>query len=94
MRIIPLRHKIVDQAQLHYNGMLLDVLNLLQARQNEIDSGRDYIAALRDYWIARTELERAVGGALSERTSQLPPATLPASTRSTPESHEHHHHGE
>ena len=69
-RIIPLRHKIVDEAQLHYNGMLLDVLNLLQARQNEIDAGRDYIATLRDYWIARVELERAVGGSLPE--SQQP----------------------
>ena len=64
--IIPLRQQIVEQSQLHYNGMLLDVLQLLQAKQSEIESASDYIAALRDYWLARTELERVVGGRLPD----------------------------
>jgi len=31
------------------------------AKQNEILAERGYIGALRDYWIARADLERAVG---------------------------------
>jgi len=41
--------------------------DLLFAKQNEIAAERSYIEAWRDYWIARTELERAVGGDLKAR---------------------------
>jgi len=39
--------------------------DLLLAKQNEIFAERGYIDALRDYWIASADLERAVGGRLS-----------------------------
>ena len=42
--------------------MLLGVYQLIQAKQAEFDAYREYIEALRDYWIARSDLERAVGG--------------------------------
>ena len=35
------------------------------AKQNEVAAERSYIETWRDYWIARAELERAVGGSLS-----------------------------
>ncbi len=63
--LIPLRHSIVKQTQIRYNGMLLSVFTLLMAKQSEIDAGRQYIAALKDYWIARSKLEFAIGGNLS-----------------------------
>jgi len=91
-RVLPLRQRIVEQAQLHYNAMLLGVFELLQARQNEIDAGRAYVAALTDYWTARAELERAVGGRLKVGASTQP-ATIPAASQPAPtEDHSQHHH--
>jgi len=62
--VLPLRHRIVEESQRRNNGMLLGVFQLLEARRAEIDAGRQYIESLRDYWLARTDLERAVGGKL------------------------------
>lgn len=59
--ILPLRQRIVDESQLYYNGMLIGVYELLLAKQNQVNAGREYIETLRDYWIARSDLERAVG---------------------------------
>jgi cobalt-zinc-cadmium efflux system outer membrane protein len=59
--LLPLRQRIVALSQEHYNAMLLGVYQLLQAKQNEINSYREYIEAVRDYWIARADLERAIG---------------------------------
>ncbi len=64
--ILPLRHQIVEQSQLQFNGMLLGVFQLLQAKQAEIDAGREYVQALQDYWLARCELEKAIGGRIGE----------------------------
>jgi cobalt-zinc-cadmium efflux system outer membrane protein len=45
--------------------MLKGAYDLLLAKQNEVAAERSYIEAWRDYWIARAELERAVGGNLT-----------------------------
>ncbi|MBX3226178.1 MAG: TolC family protein [Labilithrix sp.] len=63
--IIPLREDIVRYSQQQYDAMLLGVYQLLQARQAEFTAYTDSIAALRDYWIARSELERIVGSRLT-----------------------------
>jgi cobalt-zinc-cadmium efflux system outer membrane protein len=44
--------------------MLMGTYDVLFARQREIDAQRRQVEALRDYWLARLELERAVGGSL------------------------------
>jgi outer membrane protein, heavy metal efflux system len=62
--VLPLREKIVEQLQLEYNAMQASVFQLLQARQAVIDASRNAIGAVQDYWLARVELERAVGGKL------------------------------
>jgi cobalt-zinc-cadmium efflux system outer membrane protein len=62
--VIPLRERVVELAQERYDAMLLGVYELLLAKQNEVAAYRDYIDAVRDYWIARSDLERAVGGRL------------------------------
>lgn len=72
--ILPLRRKIVEETQLRYNGMLVGVFELLQAKQAEIDAGHDYVAALQEYWVSRAELERAVGGRLSSGGATTRPA--------------------
>jgi cobalt-zinc-cadmium efflux system outer membrane protein len=60
--ILPLRREIVEKTQERLNAMLISPFQLLQARQHEIDAGAQYIAALREYWAARTELEQILNG--------------------------------
>ncbi len=97
--IIPLRHQIVQQNQLQYNAMQIGIFELLQSKQAEIDAGREYVEALKDYWVARTELERAVGGRLPATRPAAQPTTTTAPAQTVPADapsggHQHHHHGE
>jgi cobalt-zinc-cadmium efflux system outer membrane protein len=62
--LVPLRESIVKYSQEQYDAMLLGVYQLLQAKQSELAAYAEYIEALRDYWIARSDLERAVGSRL------------------------------
>jgi cobalt-zinc-cadmium efflux system outer membrane protein len=62
--ILPLRGEAMDLTLRHYNMMLMGTYDVLFARQREIDAQRRQVEALRDYWLARLELERAVGGSL------------------------------
>ena len=64
--VIPLRERIVALSQQNYDAMLLGVYQLLIAKQTEVSTYREYIEAVRDYWIARSELSRATGGKLGE----------------------------
>lgn len=95
--LLPLRGTIVEQTQLEYNAMLVGVFQLLQAKQAEIEAGRGYIEALRDYWIARAELEHAVGGRLQDssvgtsRDGKTKTESRPNQTdHNTPHEHQKH----
>ncbi|HYS52204.1 MAG TPA: TolC family protein [Thermoanaerobaculia bacterium] len=65
--LIPRRQRIVALTQLEHNAMVAGFFQLIQARQNEASAGRDYIDAQRDYWIARTNLDRALNGIPEKR---------------------------
>ncbi|MEP6810005.1 MAG: TolC family protein [Chthoniobacterales bacterium] len=67
--LIPERTRILQLTLEHYNAMLKGAYDLLLAKQNELAAERSYIDALRDYWIARADLERAVGGSLTRSSS-------------------------
>lgn len=62
--LLPLRRQIIEQTMREYNAMLAGVYQLLQAKRDEIEAGESYVETLAEYWIARTQLERAVGGDL------------------------------
>ncbi len=62
--LLPLRKAVADQSLLHYNGMFISLYELVAVKQGEVEARRGYIEALRDYWSARAELARAVGGGL------------------------------
>ena len=68
--VLPLRRRLVDEAQKFVNAMEQSVFTLLLAKQAEIDAGQAYVESLRDYWTARAQLERAVGGSFAPLTSQ------------------------
>jgi cobalt-zinc-cadmium efflux system outer membrane protein len=106
--VLPLRHQIVEQAQLEYNAMAINVFELLQTKQAEIDAGTSYVESLRDYWLARTELEKAVGGRLpgdadsaktpfgsepqGRRQATSQPALAPAASQPSEDQPQHQHH--
>ncbi len=75
--VVPGKRAIVEQSLLRYNGMLLGNYELFTARQEQAEAERKAITALRDFWIARAQLERAVGGTLQERSSKSFKTTIP-----------------
>ena len=60
--IVPRRQRILQLTKLEHNAMLVGVFQLLQAKQNEMQAHRDWIDAQREYWSARTDLDRALQG--------------------------------
>jgi outer membrane protein TolC len=62
--IVPLRKKISDENLLRYNGMLISVFELLADAREQVASVNGYIDALKDYWIAETDLQATLGGKL------------------------------
>ncbi len=92
--IVPLRENVVRYSQEQYDAMLIGVYQLIQAKQSEYESYGEYIEALRDYWIARSDLERAAGARVGVAPSftvadRAKPATAPPS--SPPASNPHAH---
>lgn len=69
--LIPVRTQTRDHMQLQYNAMIVGPIELFTARRQEIAAERGYVAAKREYWVTRSELERTVGGSLS-RPLQIP----------------------
>ncbi len=59
---LPMRTRVTEESQLQYNAMQITPFQLLQAKEEEVKTGADYVEALREYWVARAELEKAVGG--------------------------------
>ena len=60
--VVPRRQRILALTQLEYNAMLRGPFDLLRARQDLADAEREQLLAIRDYWLARTELEAALSG--------------------------------
>ena len=68
---LPTRTRVTEESQLEYNAMQIGPFQLLQAKQEEVKTGAESVEALRDYWVARAELEKAVGGSLSGKFISL-----------------------
>lgn len=88
-RVLPLQAEALRQTQLQYNGMLVGVFQLLEAKRGQIEAGEKYIEALHAYWEARTDLEAALGRALPvpEGSEVRPSDPVPAPASP----HTHHH---
>lgn len=94
--LVPQREAIVARTQEHVNYMLRGVFELIEAKQDEYDAYADYLDAVRDYWLARSELRHAVGGRLPDDGARREAtlgveAILPKEPTSAPEDHSHHH---
>jgi cobalt-zinc-cadmium efflux system outer membrane protein len=62
--VLPLQERIVSEAQLQYNAMQIGVFELLRDRQQQIESGEEYVEVLREYWTARVDLLHLLSGRL------------------------------
>jgi outer membrane protein TolC len=58
--VVPLRKQISDEMLLRYNGMLVSVFELLADSRDQIGAVVGAVQALRDYWIAETDLQTAL----------------------------------
>ena len=97
-RLIPLRQQIVESSLRHYNYMLIGAFQLLQLKQQAIEAQQASLEAVRDYWIARAELEQAVGGQLPHTARPVQSPTQPTgqstpSIQEVPEATHQHQHG-
>ena len=107
--LVPQREDIVARQQERQNFMLIGVFELVQAKVAEYDAYQAYLEAVRDYWLARVELSRAVGqrlpsdadvGALTPAVQDiLAPAAAPMDhsrhgAKPEPEPMDHSMHGE
>ena len=82
--MLPLQQSIVSETLKFYNGMLVGVYDLLLARQAQVQTARQYVSASKDFWLAWTDLERAIGGKIP-----LPAATVEEAPDAPDPSHQH-----
>lgn len=62
--VAPRKKRIVEMKRGYYNMMLKGADDLLRARREEVEAEASLIEARKSYWIARTELALALGGAI------------------------------
>jgi outer membrane protein TolC len=60
--VVPLRKRISDENMLRYNGMLIGVFELIADAREQVSGVTGCVEALRDYWIADTNLQAALTG--------------------------------
>ena len=71
--VVPTAKRISDENLLRYNGMLIGVFDLLADARVQIGTVASSIEALRDFWVARADLDMALIG----KPSLAPPAAGP-----------------
>ena len=62
--LLPLHERIVNESQLQYNAMQVGPIQLLRAREQQIEVAVAYVEALRDYWLARADVSHILSGRL------------------------------
>jgi len=63
--ILPLRQRVVDETQLHYNAMQVSAFELLQAKRDHISVGAEYLESIREYWQAKAGLDQILAGRMT-----------------------------
>jgi cobalt-zinc-cadmium efflux system outer membrane protein len=87
---LPRRTRVLDETQKQYNAMQVDAFELLQAKRDGVEAARRYIEAATEYWVGRTELERALGAELQGKDGA--PVPVPEAHPEAP-AMQHHHGG-
>ena len=69
-KIIPLQNEIINSSEELYNVMGLGIDRLIENKRQELEANRNYFEILKDYWVARVQLDKALGGYLFRLLSQ------------------------
>ncbi|WP_342640962.1 TolC family protein [Rhodoligotrophos ferricapiens] len=78
-KILPLRKTIDDQSILEYNGMLIDVIELLTTLRESIESNVAAVEAARDFFVAQSQFEAVlIGGSESGGAEEAPTIAVSA----------------
>jgi len=72
--VVPLRKRISEENLLRYNGMLISVFELLTDAREQVAGVTGYVQALRDFWVAETNLQTALTGRSPGPSSVSTPA--------------------
>lgn len=76
--VVPLRKRISDENLLRYNGMLSSVFELLADARDQVTTVTGAIEALRDHWVAETNLRSAMTGRSPGGAPSMGPAKAAA----------------
>lgn len=60
--VLPLRARISQEQLLMFNGMLISVFDLLDDLRSSTNMESNYVDAIKDFWIADTDLQQALTG--------------------------------
>jgi cobalt-zinc-cadmium efflux system outer membrane protein len=69
--LLPLRRQITAETQKRFNAMQIGAFELLRAKQEEIETGRAAIVAVKEYWVARGRMDSILSG-------RIAPAGMPS----------------
>ncbi len=83
--VVPLRKRISEENLLRYNGMLISVFELLTDAREQVAGVTGYVQALRDFWVAETNLQTALTG----RSPGAASITQPNTSAGTPAAQGH-----
>ena len=60
--VLPLRERVSQEQLLMFNGMLISVFDLLDDLRSSMNMESSYVDAIKDFWIADTDLQQALTG--------------------------------
>ncbi len=66
--MLPLRQEILGGNMLEYNAMQVGVFSILMDQRRQIETGQQYISALKAYWLARARIEQLLSGSMTGST--------------------------
>ena len=92
--VLPLADQVVGETLKFYNGMLVGVYELLDAKRTQIHAASDYIGVWRDFWVAWTDLELAIGTHLPAPVADNDTLENTSDSAGTPAEQSEHQHGD
>lgn len=60
--LLPLRERVLEATLRQYNAMAVGPFQVLQAKRDQVETASAYVMVLRDYWVARAEVELMIAG--------------------------------
>lgn len=65
--IMPLKKQVLEESVLRYNGMLISPFEVMVAARDQVQTVNRYIEALRDFWLAESDFEMSLVGAVTNK---------------------------